>query len=81
MKSNPKTKQELVEALTEDAIRARLSLGPEAVKQALRRDGPLPAWWYDDCDKLAVERGFSAPRSLFSFGARKPRYVQPETAQ
>lgn len=80
MNDAPKTKRALIADLTEAAIRERLSLGPEAVRAALHRDALLPSWWYDDCDQLARAKGYEAPRNLFAFGARKPRFVPADDA-
>lgn len=72
--TKPATKKSLIEALGADEVRARLDLGPRAVAEALRRDELLPAWWFVDCEEIGKAKGVTVSRSLFNFGARKPRW-------
>lgn len=57
---------QIIDALTPEAIMARLGVSFHMIRHA-RTSGMFPASWYDDIEKMSRKAGIDCPRSLFNW--------------
>lgn len=63
---NQSAVSKIIEAIGEEALRARTGLSLHAIRHA-RYTGAFAAGWYDEIDRMCLEAGVPCPRSAFNF--------------